>query len=554
MCTKILLLVFFWAVSCFAQDTLFHNGLFYTAEPSSATSRWMHVRDGKILALGDQQTLPKNFSGNRVDLKGDVVIAGLTDSHVHLMSRGEELSQIDLRGAKSAEEASQKVALALRSSPNENGIIVGNGWDQSEWPGQDFPNRSLLDKIATSRPIILYRIDGHAAWVNTSALRKSGLWLKKTDPKGGKIARDPKGIPTGILLDTAMAPVSALIPPVSQHKAEKYLELAVREALKFGITSVHDAGVGANELEAIRRLLASGRVKFRFYEMLSGASLPELRTFLKKGIETGSFQDQLTVRTVKLFQDGAMGSRGAAFHSAYADDKENKGLLRFSKTDLEKLVTEIDAAGFQVAIHAIGTLANESAIDAYEKVLGKQVASKRPRLEHAQVLNEKDVARVGKLGIIASMQPTHCTSDMKWVEARIGKERARFAYAWKSLLDANVKLAFGSDVPVESFNPWLGWFAAVTRQDSQFHPEGGFFPKERLTRQEAYDAFTRGGAYAAFSESSRGSLAPGKWADFVRLDKDPFQVPLQEILQIKVKETYVAGEAVYRLQDEGMSE
>lgn len=550
----LLLLGIFFAVSSPASDTVYYNGVIYTGDSGNRIANWMQVRDGKVVAVGPGKLLPKVDPATLVDLEGDVLLPGLTDAHAHLSNRGEELSQIDLRGTKTAQEAAERVRAALAADPTGKDPLVGNAWDQSEWPEQKFSDRKVLDAVSATRPIVLYRVDGHAAWVNTVALKKSGIWRKKSDPQGGKIERDAKGEPTGILVDTAMRELSKLSPKPTVAKYEKYIEAAVREALKLGITSVHDAGIGANELEAIRRLLASGRVKFRFYEMVSGSPAKELRSFLKKGIVVGSYDDQLTVRTVKLFQDGAMGSRGAAFHSAYADDEHNHGLLRMPVKELTALVGEIDKAGFQIATHAIGTLANETAIDAYERVMGKEIGSKRPRLEHAQVLTEKDIARVGKLGIVASMQPTHCTSDMKWVEARIGKERARFAYAWKALLNANAPLAFGSDSPVESINPWQGLFAAVTRQTRDLQPKDGFFPEQRLTREEAFVAFTRGAAYAGFAEKTSGSLEAGKRADFVQLKKDPFKVSLEELYEMPVKATYVGGEKVYSAPSEVVGE
>lgn len=534
-------LLLFFTGPLVAMTTLFYNAEIRILYPQGTSARWLLVTDGKVVDFG--RGTPPRTGAFKVDLGKRYVLPSLTDAHAHLTSIGRELFEIDLRGTKSPEEAVKRVLSFAGAHSDLKGALVGNGWDQSDWPGQKFPNRNLLDKVSTTRPIVLYRVDGHAAWVNTASLQGTSLWKMHTNPEGGKIVRDEKGNPSGILIDKAMRELSPLFSDPSEKELELYIRKAVDNALALGITSIHDAGASRIEIETIRRLLRKKAVRFRFVEMVSAKA--ELAHFLKKGPEIGSENGRLTVATVKLFLDGAMGSRGAFFEEPYDDDPTNHGLVMMSPEKLIDLIRRIDSAGFQVAVHAIGSKANSLVLDAYEKVMGDKTARKRPRLEHAQVLTKTDMERIARMGVIASMQPVHCTSDMKWVNARIGKMRARSAYAWRSLLDKKVALAFGSDAPVENLNPWPGLFAAVTRQDAEFLPKEGFFPEERISLPEALAAFTKGPAYAAFAEKSLGSLETGKWADFIVLSTDPMKVSLTDLRRMRVEATYIAGEQVY---------
>lgn len=527
-----------------AQPRVFANGQFRTSRLQSTGATWIAVENGRITALGSGRAFEKLQPREVVDLKNQFVFPGLTDSHAHLTDLGESMFQVDLRGSTSAEEAANRVRHFIEKNP-ESGPIVGQGWDQTDWPGKKFPEKDLLDGISLERPIVLYRVDGHAAWVNSRALKQSGLGEAKEDPAGGKIVRNAFLQPTGILIDKAMAPLDALFAAPAPERLEKYLQLATQEALKQGITSVHDAGVTKPQLQAIKNLLSSQRVKFRFYEMASARDEATLTEILNAGPLIDSENGQLTLRTVKFFADGAMGSRGAAFEKPYSDDPENSGLLQMTSNQMVEQFRRVDQKGFQIAVHAIGSLANQQALDAFVTALGSQVAEKRPRLEHAQVLTQSDITRAAKLGVIASMQPVHCTSDMKWVVDRIGIERAKFSYAWKSLLQAKVRLAFGSDAPVELINPWHGLFASITRQDANLLPPQGFFPDQRLTREEALSAFTRGGAFASFNEKNAGTLEKGKWADFFVTKDDPFKLSVKQLREMRVAATYVGGEKVY---------
>ncbi len=529
-----------------AAPTVYRNAKFRLMDKAATVSDWMAVENGRITATG-QNPVPKELAAAaQVDLKGKTVLPGLTDAHAHLIGIGSEIFQADLRRAKSARQAADRVAkFAKQLDAKSADPILGHGWDQTDWPGKQYPDRKLLDAISSTKPIVLHRIDGHAAWVNTAALKQAGLWEKKEDPQGGKILRDPKGEPTGILIDTAMDATDALTKEGSPAELERRIRLAVEKAQSLGLVGLHDAGASKAEIEAIRRLLKSKAIRFRFNEMISADDETEFQELLDRGIEVGAEDGQLTVRSVKLYLDGAMGSHGAAFLEPYSDELGSRGLLRMSPEAFEALVRKVHGKGFQIAVHAIGDHANRVAIDTFEKVMGKATAASRPRLEHAQALDPKDIARMGKLGIVASMQPVHCTSDMKWVEERIGKARARYTYAWNSILNAGAPLAFGSDAPVEDLTPWPGLFSAITRQTAERHPKDGFFPEERIYLEQAFRAFTIGAAYAAFDESNQGTLEIGRYADFVVLPKDPFKITPDELLKMKVDATYVGGEKVF---------
>lgn len=532
----------------FGSTLVFYNAHLHLQGSSEATDTWLAVSDGKVKATGQGKTYQKLKADRLENLNGRHVFPGLTDSHVHLAEIGAETFEVDLRAAHSADEAVSRVRTFLQGpGSTTTGAILGVGWDQSEWPGQKFPTRAELDALSTTRPIVLNRIDGHAAWVNTFVLKGAELFDKPTQPEGGKIVLDDKGVPTGILIDTAMDELEDVVDDISDAETEIHYKIAVEKALSLGITGAHEAGASPEQIEVIRKMLHSGTVRFRFNEMVLTDEEDEIQKLLNKGIEVGAENGQLTVRSVKLFADGAMGSRGAAFDKPYTDDPGNLGLLRMSPTEMEKQIRRFDAKGFQVAVHAIGDRANREVIDAFEKVMGAALAVKRPRLEHAQILSPSDVIRVGKLGVIASMQPVHVISDMKWVVDRIGKERAQTAYAWASLKKAGARLAFGSDSPVDDLNPWHGLFAAIRRQNTEHEPKGGFVPKEKLTLKEAFHAYTSGAAFAGFAEDTQGELTVGHYADFIVLPRDPLHLSSRDLFAMTVDATYVGGQKAWPL-------
>lgn len=534
-----------WTNLAQCANQLFHNGKIYT-EVGTPTSNWLLLKNSRVHSFGKGPLPTLDPDAEKIDLKGKILLPSITDAHVHLTDIGREQFQIDLRGTKSAQEVIDRLQKALKEkrikAPN---VIVGNGWDQSDWPEQKFPTRAELDNISTEQPIILQRIDGHAVWVNTYALKESKIWNETIDPKGGKIHRGADNLPSGILVDNAMDKLKIFQARESSAQIEEYIQVAVGKAQSLGITGMHDAGATGPQIEAIRNLLRKKKLNFRFYEMISFSDTPTFERYLASGPEIDGEEGQLNVRAVKFYADGAMGSRGAAFKEPYSDDPKNKGLLNMEESQMVEAFTKADEAGFQIAVHAIGSLGNHLSINALEKALGPTIQSKRPRLEHTQVLDKNDIARIAKLGIIASMQPVHATSDMKWVVQRIGKKRARYSYAWNSLLKAKATLAFGSDAPMDFFNPWHGLFAAVTRQDKDFQPKNGFIPEEKISFQDAYKAFTTGAATASFSELMVGKLSNGAWADFIVMGKDPFASTPEEVRNLEVDETWIGGKKVF---------
>lgn len=510
----------------------------YTMNDHQPVATSMAVKGGRVVYVGDQATRHAGPAARHIDLHGAAVIPGLIDSHVHMTALGDQLETFDLRYVKTvAEVASMVKQAAAQRKPGE--WIRGQSWDQTNWGGR-YPSADDLTAAAPGNPVFLTRVDGHAAWVNRRALEIAGITAQTPDPAGGRILHAPDGTPTGILIDNAQSLAESKIPPPTPEETRRRIARAAAECARLGLTTVHDAGVNAQELDAYRELIAGKMLPLRVYAMIGGPG--ELwQEYLKRGPEVS---DRLTVRSIKLFADGAMGSRGAAFYEPYADDPGNTGLLMLALEDIEKVARDAAARGFQVNTHAIGDRANHLTLEAYGAALGA-ANDRRFRIEHAQVVAPADFELFKKYSIIASMQPTHATSDMRWAEARVGPERVKGAYAWRRFLSIGVPVAAGSDFPVEEPNPLYGFYAAVTRQDRGGKPEAGWFPDQRMTRQEALESWTRAGAYAAFEEGSKGSLEPGKLADFVVLSADIMRIPPREILRTRVTMTVVGGEVVH---------
>ncbi len=528
-------------------DLLLAGGTVRTLAPSlPAVVEALAVRDGRIVAAGDLASVSATCGPRTrvVDLRGGCVVPGLADAHGHVLGYGLSLRRIDLVGTTSAEEVAARVeAAARRARPGE--FILGRGWDQNDWPVAAFPGRALLDRAAPRNPVVLVRVDGHAIWVNGAAFEAAGVGSATPDPPGGKILRDPRsGEPTGVLVDTATDLVESRIPPLTDAERRAALEDSLARLAAFGLTGIHDAGVGRDTLADYRRLEAEGRLPLRIYVLL--ADDPELlREEFARGPET-SGGGLLAVRAVKLYADGALGSRGAALLEPYSDDPGNVGLLVSEPEHLEDVTTRALAAGFQACVHAIGDRGNRVALDVFERALARAGrADARLRVEHAQVVAPDDLRRFARLGVVASMQPTHCTSDMYWAADRLGPRRVLGAYAWRSLLDAGARIAAGSDFPVESPDPLLGLYAARTRQDRNGWPEAGFLPSERMTAEEALRSFTTEAAYASFRERDLGSIAPGMLADLTVLDRDPVECAPADLLDAKIRMTIVNGRVVY---------
>ncbi|MFN7924555.1 MAG: amidohydrolase [Bryobacteraceae bacterium] len=523
-------------------DLVVINAIIYTGDPEMPLARQMAVKAGRIMVLGDDLSVHVGPETRKLDAKGGTVIPGFIDSHGHVAGLGQSLETIDLREAVSAQHAVEMVKKAA-AGRRTGEWILGRGWDQTRWPGSQFPTAAAL--AIETHPVFLTRVDGHAAWVNQRALDEAGIGRDTKDPQGGKIHRDASGRATGILVDRAMSLVTARIPAPTPAQLEARIGRAALECAKYGITTVHDAGVGAEDLEAYRALIKSSRLPVRVYAMIRGEG-DLWEQYLRRGPEIG---ERLTVRSIKLVADGALGSRGAALAEPYSDDPGNRGLLILSREQIARVARAAAAHGFQVNTHAIGDLANRTVLDAYASVLGGK-NDLRFRIEHAQIVAPGDIALFAKYGVIASMQSTHATSDMRWAEQRVGKGRLAGAYAWRSFLDAGVPVANGSDFPVEAVNPLLGFHAAITRQDRRGFPAGGWMPGQAMTREEALRSFTAAGAFAAFEEKDKGSLTPGKLADFVVLSKDIMRIPAAEIPSVYAISTVVGGEIVYtRLHD-----
>jgi predicted amidohydrolase YtcJ len=497
------------------------------------------VKDGRILAVGDEVAAHIGPNTRRIDARGATIVPGFIDSHGHMASLGQSLGTPDFRAARSVDEIAAVVRRqAAASKPGE--WILGRNWDQTNWGGA-LPTADPLSQAAPDHPVFLSRVDGHAAWTNRRALALAGITAATPDPPGGRIIHTASGEPTGVLVDAAQDLVARKIPPGAAGEIQQQLERAARACVGVGITSVHDAGVGAEALDAYRTLIRDRKLPVRIYAMISGDGAL-WQEYLKRGPEIG---DRLTVRSVKLIADGAMGSRGAAFLEPYLDDPGNSGLLMLTRGQIERVALQAVERGFQVNVHAIGDRANRTVLEAYGEVL-KGKNDRRFRVEHAQVVAPGDFELFAKYSVIASMQATHATSDMRWVEARIGPERAEGSYAWRTLLSLGVPIANGSDFPVEPPGPLRGFYAAITRQDESGNPPGGWFPAQRMTRTEALRSWSTVGAYAAFEEKTKGSLTPGKLADFVMLSADIMQIPPAEILKTRILMTVVGGEEVYK--------
>jgi len=510
-------------------------------EPADA----MAVKDGLILAVGRMEELEPGLKGpdtSLLDLRPGVAVPGLVDAHCHLMSQG--LLGLDLLGTRNVGEIQARVAAAVRKA-RPGKWILGRRWDQNDWPEKRFPDREDLDKVAGRNPVCLTRIDGHAVWVNSLALKLSGIDAETSDPPGGLIHRDPETrAPTGILVDNAIGLVKR--PPIDRATRRRAILEAAACCHRYGLTGIHDAGVDGDVVELYRELYGSGELTLRINAMIGGPGAL-LDHHVAHGPEVGACGGRLTIRTLKLFADGALGSRGAALLKPYSDREGHTGLLVTPPATLHDLVLRAAGAGLQVATHAIGDRANREVLDAYEAAIrqtGNQDA--RHRLEHAQVLDLEDLPRIAELGVIASMQPTHLTSDMPWARDRLGPDRLRGAYAWRRILDTGAHLAGGSDFPVEEVNPLLGLYSAITRCRTDPPGKGVYGPDQRMTPEEALRAFTIEAAYAAFQEDRSGTLTPGKWADITVLPVDPLRCKPEALLEAEVLATVVAGEVVYR--------
>ena len=502
----------------------------------------------KVVDVYSDTTFEQDENTNVIDGKGKVMLPGLTDAHGHVMGLGFQQMNVNLAGAKSLDNALKRVEKYASDYPDLQ-WVQGRGWNHTHWDINRFPKAEELDKAVSERPVWLSRVDGHAGWANSKAMEIAGITAETEDPEGGKIIRDENGEPTGVFVDGAMSLVASKIPEPSKKQQKMAFQKALKQMRSHGLTSVHDAGVSAEHWEMYKNFADRDSLTTRIYAMIAGTG-KNFDTLAQDGPIKSYKNDMLALRSVKLYADGALGSRGAAMLKPYSDDPENRGLLFLSEKEMTQKIMKAASAGFQANVHAIGDRANRVVLNAFANVrdsLGKQ--GLRHRIEHAQIVSLDDIPRFKELNVIASMQPTHATSDMNMAEDRIGPERMKGAYAWQTFLDQGTIVASGSDFPVEHVNPFYGLYSAVTRQDHQGNPEGGWYPEEKMSRKEALRSFTLNAAYAAHRKDGLGSLEPGQWADFILVDRDYFEVPASNIWKTNVLQTWVAGEKVYQSKE-----
>ncbi len=501
--------------------------------------------DGRVVATGKSAALKKRAAGALVvDANGATLLPGLIDAHGHVMGLGEQALAVDLTDTRSLDAALAKIRDYAAANPDAPWIL-GRGWNQVLWNLDRFPTAAELDGAIKDRPAFLERIDGHAGWANSKALAIAGVSKKTADPAGGRLDRDAVGAPMGVFVDAASALITRHIPASTTEQREQMLARSLAILSSVGLTSVHDAGMTADDWTLYSSFAENGRMTSRIYAMIGGTGA-DFEKLAKKGPIVSRAHDLLSMRSVKLYMDGALGSRGAALLAPYADATDQTGLMLANDTKLKNQISLAMYKGFQVNVHAIGDAANRIVLDAFAQVQPYYAHKDlRNRIEHAQVIDPADIPRFRALGIIASMQPTHATSDKTMAEVRLGPDRLAGAYAWRTLLKSGARLAGGSDFPVEPPNPFYGWHAAVTRQDRANTPPEGWRAAEALTRLEAFRLFTLDAAYAAHQENIIGSLEPGKWADFILVDQDPFTVVAADIWKTQVQETWLAGRQVF---------
>jgi len=550
------------------------NGKVFTADAAGTLAEAIAIDAGRVVAVGTSREIGAAYRGARtVDLRGRLVTPGFNDAHIHFLGGGLSLLRVNLSGAKTLAEAKARVAARVREV-RPGTWITGRGWDHTLWGGQ-WPTKKDLDEVAPANPVILQRVDGHVSWANTLALAKGGVTRATTDPQGGEILRDAAGEPTGILKETAAGLVSRHVPDATREERMEALSRALSEARRLGITSIQDNS-GYETTKLYRELLREGKLTVRVAEWQDFSdTVAELN---RQRNEFETFKDdplRLRLTALKGYVDGTLGSRTSAMLAPFADDPHNSGLPRRPPEELTRMIVERAQAGYQIALHAIGDRANRMALDGFaaapvvtdvrgyrvkltvtadagvdpreaERALGLRAGlTMRHRIEHAQVVSPTDFARFRDLGVVASMQPSHAISDKRWAQDRLGEYRVLGAYAWHMMRSYGVRVAFGTDWPVEPVSPYLGLYAAVTRQSTEGEPLGGWWPQERLTIADAIRCYTAEAAYASFEEGEKGQIAPGMLADLVVHSRDLLSVRPEEILLTEPEMTIFDGRVVY---------
>ncbi|MEO5829572.1 MAG: amidohydrolase [Rhodanobacter sp.] len=535
-----------------AADLLVSNVNGYTLDSSGKLQHFqaLLVDQGKVVATGTTADLAKRAGDARViDGHGRTLLPGLIDAHGHVLELGYALNSVDLSSTKSLAEALAFVKAYAAAHPQAK-WIRGGGWNQEIWKLGRFPTAKELDVVVSDRPVWLSRIDGHAAWANTAAIKLAGVTKATKDPSGGRIERDAEGNPSGVFVDGAGDLINAVAPPLTTQDRVAALDTALAAMASVGLTGVSDAGIDLENYQLYRQYAEAHQLTARIYAMIrdTGDSFDAIS---RDGPLIGYGNDFLTVRSVKLFADGALGSRGAAMLKPYSDDPHNSGLLFMPPAVMTAKIEKAFGKGYQVGIHAIGDRANREVLDSYAAAYKThpEAIALRNRVEHAQIVSLQDIPRFVTLQLIASMQPTHATSDMNMAEHRVGHERIKGAYAWHRFLKQGTVIAAGSDFPVESPNPFYGLYSAVTREDHQGQPKGGWHPQQDLTLTEALRAFTLDAAYAEHAEKTLGTLEPGKWADFILVDHDVMKDASSKLWNTRVLQTWVGGKQVYAARD-----
>ncbi|GAB2477247.1 amidohydrolase [Hymenobacter qilianensis] len=525
-----------------AADLVVYNATVYTVDSAFSKAQAFAVQDGKFLAVGTADEIRQKYKGKQeVDAGGQFIYPGFYDAHCHFYRYALGLRFADLVGTTSWGDVVSTLQRQRQQYP-QAAWLIGRGWDQNDWPAKQFPTKDTLDKLFPNVPVLITRVDGHAAIVNQKALDLAGVTIS-TPVSGGVIGRDALGELTGLLVDNAVDLVSAKIPEPSATEANAALLQAQQLCVAVGLTSLADAGLDKANIDQMEALQKQGKLKLRLYAMLNPTAANKQFYFKNGPVET----DRLTVRSFKVYADGALGSRGACLVEPYHDRPKETGFLLSTEKEYRALAKEIAASKFQMNTHAIGDSANRIILNIYGEALKGQ-KDRRWRIEHAQVITPADMGKFGQFGIVPSVQPTHATSDMYWAGERLGSERVKTAYAFEQLRKQYGQVALGSDFPVEDINPLFGFHSAVARQDAKNYPEGGFQPENALSRPDALRGMTTWAAHAAFEDKQKGSIQPGMAADFVLLNKDLLTAPAPELRGAQVQQTWIAGERVFSLK------
>ncbi|MEO5612521.1 MAG: amidohydrolase family protein [Sphingomicrobium sp.] len=524
-------------------DTLIYNinGIQVSADGKLQHFTGLVVgNDGKVAQIVRRDTDLKRPIEHEIDGHGRTLLPGLIDAHGHVTALGTAAMTLQLSGSSSLADVQQRLR-AYASAHRDKLWIIGFGWNQELWPDKSFPTAADLDAVVSDRPVVLERVDGHAIVANSAALRAAGVTAATRDLAGGKVERDAKGNPTGLFVDKARSLVERAIPPQTATDEDQALDLAQEQLLSLGVTAVGSMSTSMDDWQAFRRAGETGRLRVRLMSYMNAPEAAQANAAPTPWL----YGDRLRLIGVKLFADGALGSRGAWLKQPYADKPDTRGLPRRTDAEFMAMADAAAARGFQLATHAIGDAANAQVIGAYEQLHRKYPGNRRWRIEHFQIADPIDIPRLAPSGIIASMQPTHQTSDRLMAEKRLGPNRLGGAYAWNTIRTTGAHLAFGSDFPVESPNPFPGLAAAISRQDMNGQPPGGWRPEERVSFETALAGFTREAAYASFAEDRVGALEPDKWADFILVDRDPTKVDAQQLARTEVLETWVAGQKIW---------